>query len=167
MNAMPQVAQSPSITWSVQDTGFRAYGRVLNERRNAIAVTELQQSPFDEIERRASEEVAKEQNALREIKKSFVFRDDDLVAKFLRSHRTVPQLLQEARPQLVKFFGDDAVFGLKVLTEEDGSSELYIVAEWSGPAREALNALDRFIDGWWIEQAGPAGSRVNVTYQLT
>ena len=167
MNAMPQVAQSPSVSWPAQDTGLRAYGRVLNERRSAIAVAEPQTSPFDEIDRRVSEEVAKQQNALREIKKSFVFRDDDVVAKFLRSHRTVPQLLQEARSQLVKFFGQDVVLGLKVLTEEDGSRELYIVAEWSGPAREAMNALDRFIDGWWIEQAGPAASRVSVTYELT
>lgn len=167
MNAMPDVAQSRSITWPAQDTGLQAYGRVLNERRNAIAVREPQKSPFDDIDRRVSEEVAKQQNALREIKKSFVFRDDDVVAEFLRSHRTVPQLLQEARSQLVKFFGQDAVFGLKVLTEEDGSRELYIVAEWSGPAREAMNALDRFIDGWWIEQSGPAASRVNVTYELT
>lgn len=167
MNALQEVSQTPILDWSAHETGLRAYGRVRNERISTLDSLQPQRSPFfEEIDARITEAVEKHRTDLSEIRKSFVFRDEQAVISFLRTHRTIPILLSDALPELAKSFGKDVVFALKVLTEEDGSREMYVVAEWGGPAEEAMKALDHFIDDWWIDRSGPAAGRLSVTYEL-
>jgi hypothetical protein len=163
---MAQLDQKQSISWPVQDTGLRAYEPVSNGKRIALDKPELQRPAFADIDKRVSEAAETSQPYLDDLKKLFVFRDEMAVTHFLSGHRTVPQLLMDAHTQLANFFGQDTVFALKVLTDEDGSRELYVVAEWSGQARQAMSALDSFVDRWWIGQSGPIAGRVSVTYEL-
>jgi hypothetical protein len=100
------------------------------------------------------------------IRRCFVLKDEASVTNFLRDHRTIPQLLMEALPHLEKHFGPHTVFALKATTDEDGSRNLYAVALWTGEAREAMNALDKFEDAWWLANSHPASGSLNFTYEL-
>ncbi len=166
MNALQEVTQIERHNWCpANDTGARAYDR--RQGQKLVVPERIQHhSPFDDLESQLPEVSEKRQSALSEIRKSFVFRDEEAVTSFLRDHRTIAQLLLEALPALKKFFGVETVFELKVLTEEDGSREMYAMAEWPGPAREAMRALDNFIENWWIERSGTVGGRLNFTYEL-
>jgi len=84
---------------------------------------------------------------------------------FLEAHRTMPSLLLDLIPELEKSFGEGTVFTLKVLTEENGSRDLYVSAEWPGPAQDAMKALHKFVD-WWIEKPRPSSGRLHFTYEL-
>ena len=166
MNALQEVTQIGRHNWCpAPDTGARAYNPWRGQKL-VLPGRFQHHSPFEELEKSFSEVTEKQQSALSEIRKSFVFRDEEAVTSFLRDHRTISQLLLEALSVLKTFFGVETVFELKVLTEEDGSREMYAMAEWPGPAREAMRALDNFIGNWWIERSGTAGGRLNFTYEL-
>lgn len=103
--------------------------------------------------------------AIDQVKKEFVFRNAEAVSSFLADHRTLPQGLLEALPELRAHFGDDTVFNLEVWCEEQGVRELYVFAIWRGAAEEAMAATTAFNEAW-AERSCALGARVNVSYEL-
>lgn len=166
MTALQERTQESTVIWPAHETGLRAYRRISNEKIGAIDPPRPQVSQFDEIEARISDAFDRRQFAVNEVRKSFVFREDSAITLFLSSHRTIPHLLIESLPHLTEFFGNNTVFALKILTEEDGAREMYAVVMWPHPAREAMKALDGFMENWWIERSGAGSGLLHFTYEL-
>jgi hypothetical protein len=106
------------------------------------------------------------QAVLEELRKYYVLRTDSSIRDFLNSHRTIPQILLEAAPQLRAFFGANAVFTLRASIDEAGSRTLYAVVMWPGATQDARNVLATFDNQWWIARAGQASGHLTFTYEL-
>jgi hypothetical protein len=99
-----------------------------------------------------------------ELKTKYVFRNERVIAQFVVSHRTIVPVLLNAMPQLKTYFGDDVVFSLEAVRDEDESTSLYAIAVWRGAAMEAEAALAGFDEHWWLYQ--PPQPRLTFTYEL-
>jgi hypothetical protein len=100
-----------------------------------------------------------------EIRRLYVMADERSVADYLRSHRRVPQLLVDAVPSLRRFF-ENAPISLLAKSDENGWDMLYATVQWPGEPQDALAALDRFDDAWWLANSYPAGTTLTFTYKL-
>src|SRR5271165_2545113 len=95
---------------------------------------------------------------------SYVFADES-VANFLSRHRAFPSVLSEAIAPLKKCFGTDKIFRLEVSADEDELRTLYVVVRWTASPQEAVAAIDRFDDEWWLEHMSPAVSTLSFTFE--
>jgi hypothetical protein len=146
-------APIPMVYQDFQQLAIRAEWR---EQRELPREVENQMAAFE----------AQHEAALTELRKQYVFPVDSSVVDFLRQHRTIPQLLVLAAPQLKSHFGTDAVFTLKAPPDESGARTLYAVVMWPGRVRDAKNALDKFDDAWWIMNSRQASGNLYFTYEL-
>jgi len=99
-----------------------------------------------------------------ELKTKYVFRNESAVTQFVLSHRTAAGDLLKALPQLKKCFGEDVVFNLEAVSDDDESTSLYAIVVWRGRAEEAESALEDFDERWWLNQS--AQPRLTFTYEL-
>jgi hypothetical protein len=143
----------PMVYQDLQQVAFRDEPRT---QRDVIRDLEQQMERFE----------AEHEAALIELKKQYVFPGDRSVEKFLHEHRTIPQLLILAAPQLRRHFGADTVFSLRAPIEESGTRTLYGVVMWPGQAQEVRNRIERFDDGWWIGNSRQASGNLYFTYEL-
>jgi hypothetical protein len=120
----------------------------------------------EQIEQQMAQFEADHEAAVAELQRSYVFLNDDTIRIFLRSHRTAPQLLLEAVPQLRQDFGANTVFNLRAVIDEFGAQTLYAVALWPGAVRDARIALEHFDERWWIANSRQASGDITFTYEL-
>jgi hypothetical protein len=99
-----------------------------------------------------------------ELKAGYIFRNAAAIVDFVSRHRTVAHVLSNALPQLKQSFGEDVVFNLEVIREDDDSSSVYAIVVWRGPAEGAEAALEDFDERWWLNQAPQPG--LTFTYEL-
>jgi hypothetical protein len=104
------------------------------------------------------------ESALTQLKTRYIFRNESAITHFILSHRAIAAVLTNAVPELVKSFGEDVVFTLEVVTDEDASTFLYAIVVWRGSAIAAATALDDFDERWWLSQ--PAQTGLTFTYEL-
>ena len=167
MNAYQDAVQTSGSSWTAANhISVRAY-----RRHQAIPMLLAREAPLEmqqlEVYGKQLEEVFNmHQEQLAELRKTFVFENASAVASFMRDHRTAPQILLEAIPQLRKHFGSTTVFMLRTRIEEDGYRELHVLAKWPGNARAAMNALDSFNKDWWISNFQASGRQFHFTYEL-
>jgi hypothetical protein len=109
--------------------------------------------------------LAEHENNLRELRRHFVLPPDSSVATFLTEHRSIPQILLEARNHLSASFGPETVFVLRTAIDEAGPPTLYAVAMWPGTLHDVRDALAKF-DDWWIPHSRQASEYLNFTYEL-
>jgi hypothetical protein len=74
--------------------------------------------------------------------------------------------LKDAVPQLKATFGVDKIFNLEVSKDEDGAETLYAVAIWQGDVCQASEALDNFLENWWLQRMNAATSDLAFVYKL-
>jgi hypothetical protein len=110
--------------------------------------------------------VAEHQALVQGLRKDFLMPADSSVTDFLNEHRSILQLLTEARMHLKDCFGSSTIFTLRAELDESGSRTLYATAIWSGKLQDAREALDRFDSRWWMSHAGQAGGSLTFTYEL-
>jgi hypothetical protein len=103
--------------------------------------------------------------AIDEVARHYRTPKDTSVATFLQEHRTIPDLLLQAAPNLKKYFGD-AALTLRAPVDEDGSQTVYAVVLWPGDVTEVRHALDQFDDNWWLANSGPDAGSLSFTYEL-
>ncbi len=101
---------------------------------------------------------------LSELKAEYIFRNENAIASFIASHRASAAILTRAIPQLKKFFGENVVFSLQAVSDDDGSTSLYAIVVWRGPAEGAESALEDFDECWWLNQHPQ--SELTFTYEL-
>ena len=101
---------------------------------------------------------------LRELKAVYVFRNESAITEFVLGHRAVAGVLLSAIPELKKYFGEDVVFNLEAVRDDDESTTLYAIVVWRGLAEIAVAALADFDENWWLNR--PAQSGLTFTYEL-
>ncbi len=120
----------------------------------------------EQIEQQMAQFEADHEAAVTELQRSYVFLDDRAITSFFKSHRTAPQLLIEAAPQLRRNFGAGTVFNLRPMIDEYGAQTLYVVAVWPGDVRDVRIALEHFDEQWWIANSHRASGDLTFTYEL-
>jgi hypothetical protein len=100
------------------------------------------------------------------LRRQYVFPDEQVVKDFLVAHRAVRALLSDAVPQLRATFGHANIFNLEISKDEDGSETLYAVAIWQADVRGAAEALDNFLENWWLQRMSAATSDLAFVYKL-
>jgi hypothetical protein len=99
------------------------------------------------------------------IKAQYVLRNERAIGHFFLTHRSAASFLSRAFPELKQSFGDDVVFNLEALAEDDDdSATLYAIAVWRGQAERADAALEDFDGRWWLNQTPQP--RITFTYEL-
>jgi hypothetical protein len=122
---------------------------------------------FHALEHQMAAFEAEHLSALRDVRINYVLPLEDCsVSSFLTEHRTMSQLLIEAIPHLKECFGEDAIFGLRILVDEAGSRTLYAVVMWPGAVIDVRNALCRFDETWWLAHSRQAAGHLVFTYEL-
>jgi hypothetical protein len=99
-----------------------------------------------------------------ELKTKYVFRSEGAVTQSILGHRTIAGVLLKALPELKKFFGEDVVFHLDAVSDDDESTSLYAIAVWRGLVEGAESALEDFDEQWWLNQSAQPG--LTFTYEL-
>jgi len=94
------------------------------------------------------------------------FPDGAVVVDFLVSHPTIRTVLQDAIPQLRAIFGVDKIFNLEVSEDQDGVETMYAVTIWQEDVRRASEALQHFLESWWLRRMNAATSDLAFTYKL-
>lgn len=89
-----------------------------------------------------------------------------VVTDFLVTHRAVRTVLKDAVPQLRAAFGADNIFNLEVSKDEDGSETMFAVAIWQADVRRASEALNNFLENWWLQRMNAATSDLAFVYKL-
>jgi hypothetical protein len=94
------------------------------------------------------------------------FTAREAVASFLRNHPGTSSVLITAVPKLKEYFGQESILNLQVSTEDDDSEALYAVVVWPGTPEAAAQALEGFVENWWLDQMTNT-TDLAFTYELT
>lgn len=162
MNSLLDYRQTTDVDWAPVRSGLLYNGI---QEGGARPTLQLRSDSFAECEQQIVRFEADYWKVVREIRRKYVFVNDDEVEEFLRFHRTVPELLIEALPFLRAHIGD-VLFTLRSTSDEYGWQLLYVVTVWPGQAQDVITAIDRFEDAWWIANSHRAFGSLNFTYQL-
>lgn len=90
---------------------------------------------------------------IRSLKQLYTFRRHIEVSRFLERCPFLIPLLLEAYGKIESYFGPYPRVFLKVVTdpETNGDRQLVVFIGTNLPPVEALNRLERFDEGWWLE----------------
>jgi hypothetical protein len=121
---------------------------------------------FDSLETQMAQFQAQSDAVLAEVRKNFILPRDTSVVAFLNEHKSLPEILVDALPQLRSCFGERSIFSLSASLDESGSRTVYAIVMWAGPLQLAKEALAKFDDDWWIERAAKVAGHLTFTYEL-
>ncbi|MBW4038094.1 MAG: hypothetical protein HIU91_04315 [Acidobacteria bacterium] len=130
----------------------------VSDQTSAVSILAKLEDQMESFEREHRSTVA-------ELAQNYIFAQETSVEEFLRSHRILPQLLMAALPYLRQQFGS-IVFSLRAVSDDYGWQTMFVDALWPGQAADALAAIDRFEDEWWIANSSAATGSLNFTYRL-
>jgi hypothetical protein len=99
-----------------------------------------------------------------ELKTKYVFRNESAISQFVFGHRAAAGVLLNALPELIECFGEDVVFNLEAVSDDDESTSLYAIVVWRGLAEGAESALEDFDERWWLNRSAQPG--LTFTYEL-
>lgn len=99
-----------------------------------------------------------------ELKAKYVFRNESAVTQFILGHRATATVLLNALPELKRCFGEDVVFTLESVSDDDEATSLYAIVVWRGATERAESALEEFDERWWLNQSSQPG--LTFTYEL-
>jgi transcriptional regulator with XRE-family HTH domain len=80
-------------------------------------------------------------------------RDEPEVRRLLLAHPDLVHMIQEAADQLIRFIPDARLTLEVIIDPEYGDEELLLGVSTSLPVLEAMEALDRFDEAWWLPNA--------------
>jgi hypothetical protein len=125
-----------------------------------------QRSTIDDLEKQMAEHDREFSAALEKLKNSFMFSNPADVGAFLRSHRALVSILQEALPYLKASFGGRTPLSLEVMSEDGPPRIVYALALWPDDPAQSRAALHDFDQKWWLNNSSKAGGRIVFDYQL-
>ena len=148
--------------------------RIAEETNNWSRQTVLSPGPpcpeppvLNGYERQMTQFAVEEEEDLKGLRKEYVLIGGPSVEVFLRSHRSLIEVLLDAATQIRASFGADIVLQLRLSGEEGEVPNLvYGVIQWSGSLETARAALDAFDESWWIENVRRASGRIVFDYEL-
>jgi hypothetical protein len=88
-------------------------------------------------------------------------RDEESVKAYLRSHSTLIPILREARAHIVAVFGPEVEADLRLpsFVDSDYGGDLLAMIQCHSDADEALDALDKLWDVWWMNASEQPDAR--------
>jgi hypothetical protein len=125
-----------------------------------------QRDVLEDLERQMARFDVEFKDQLDAIRKCYVFANDPHLERFLRSHRTLAQILLEAAPHLRQHFGTDTVLTLRAPVDASGEQTLYAVVMWPGATKDVRAAIDSFDNAWWLGNVRRASGNLTITYEL-
>lgn len=125
-----------------------------------------QRSIIDDLEKQMAQHDRNFSKSLEVLKNSFMFTNPAEVEAFLRSHRALVGILQEAAPYLKVSFGDRTPLALDVMPEDGPPRIVYALAMWEGEPDQSRAALKDFDQKWGVANSRKSGGRIVFDYQL-
>lgn len=141
----------------LHDTLQRAIPQMADQR--------VQQLVIDDLERQMADHEADFARVLAELQKLFVFTDQEEIASFLRSNRSLAAILVDSAPPFAEAFPGTPI-ALDIMTEEGASRTIYALALWHGDRASARKALNDFDERWWLANMRKAAGRLVFDYEL-
>ena len=154
-HTVPQYSMGALTRGDLQQSPRKA--PTIRESENIIAIKQVQT-----VCEQGRASIARD---IAELKRSYVFANDS-VRSFLEGHRALSDVLREAIVPLKEFFGADKVFWLEVKIDEDDSTMLYGVTLWRGSVRTAAQALETFVENWWLDHMTPNTTDLAFIYRI-
>jgi hypothetical protein len=130
-----------------------------------IADQRTQQLVIDDLERQMADHEVDFARVLTELQKLFVFIDQEEIAGFLRSNRSLATILADSAPSLTEAFPGTPL-ALDMMIEEGAPRTIYALALWHGDRASARKALNDFDERWWLANMRKAAGRVVFDYEL-
>ena len=162
MNSYPQT-QPSALYWNTPGAA-RAYSPY---QEVPVSIAKAQETEIlADAERQMAKFEEEHEATLRMVATQYVMPEDSSVQRFLRSHRTLPQLLIEAIPHLKRCFGELAVFSLRAPVDESGGQMLYGLVVWPGDVNQVRRSLAQFDEDWWIKHSRQASGRLSFSFEL-
>lgn len=96
---------------------------------------------------------------------AYVLENRDTVLQFIERHHLVGILLQAIEP-LQEAFTQKSVKTLSLVTDEDGFETLFCLIMTPGDVQEAVQALKRFDQDWWLARSHHLSGRLNFDFEL-
>jgi hypothetical protein len=154
--AIPERTLEGLTSWHTQEGILRqlpySEGTIVFEISNARAVFQRSQKALNQ-----------EMDRLRTF---YGFSARETVASFLTNHPSISSVLMAAVPYLKEHFGPESILNLKVSSEDDDSQTLYAVVVWRGTAQTAAQAMESFVENWWLDQMTSNTTDLAFTYEL-
>ena len=103
-----------------------------------------------------------------QLEKVYSFRNAEAVRRFLQTHPHLIEVILEAYPYLVKYFGPNPQVMLEVVgdPEAEGLEELFAYILTSLPVDEALARLDKLDQEWFLDQLDRIGGQFNFNLEF-
>jgi len=136
---------------------------VIRNARHAGGVLVFELSTALAVFQHSQEVVEQDINQLKTL---YGFRASEAVALFLMNRPTIASLLIAAVPHLKENFGDDNIFNLEVSSEDDDSQTIYAVVVWHSTVQTAAQALEAFLETWWLDRMSSNTADIAFTYEL-
>jgi hypothetical protein len=118
-----------------------------------------------ELERQMVEQ-AEFAEAIKDLKKRFIFNDTAAIESFLQTHRALVPLLLESVPYLRKSFGQETPLALEIMADDGPPRAIYALALWRGDRINSRAALRDFDEAWWLNNLENAGGAIVFDYEL-
>lgn len=96
---------------------------------------------------------------------AYVLENRDTVLQFIDRYHLIGILLQAIEP-LREAFTQRSVKTLSLLTDEDGFETLFCLIMTPGDVEEAVQALKRFDQDWWLARSHHVSGRLNFDFEL-
>lgn len=162
MNEVYEANQTSGYSWGRRGLEQSVYHLQKPADRPTLII---QASELANLDEQMTRYEAEYQHMIGRLRNLYVLEDEQQTMGFLNGHRSIPQLLVDAEPQLRRFF-QNAVLSLRTSSDDHGWEMLYVLILWAGGPDEAIRALDSFDDAWWLAHSYPAGSSLTFTYRL-
>ena len=141
---------------------------MLHERRQGglLPVKPVQKSIFEDLERQMAVQEEEFNASLTMLRKSFIFKNEEAIGTFLRTHRTLIPILLEATIHMAHFFGADAPLALEIVSDDGPPTSINALALFHGDSADARAALNLFDGVWWMANMRKANGRIVFDYDL-
>jgi hypothetical protein len=127
----------------------------------------LKSPALSNFERQMTQFSSDEEVNFEKLRKEYVLVLRSEVESFLRSHRSLIDVLLDAVPQFKSCFGPDSILQLRLGGEEaDAPNVVCGIVLWSGSLDAARAALDIFDQSWWMNNVTRTSGRVVFDYEL-
>lgn len=108
-----------------------------------------------------------EQARLSELDNFYEYREKEQVKNYLLTHPVLINFLQDSYSQLYKYFGSKTAYTLEIVHDPENTHEiLFVYISTSLAVDQALSALDRFDDEWFLDQTDRLNDSINFNIEI-
>jgi hypothetical protein len=154
---------SPAILGSSVD--WQVHSAQSDSSGPSIRAAEL--SILNDLENQMARFSAVEIEDLKKLRQEYVLVDGSSIETFIRSHRSLLEVLLDAVVQMRSCFGRDCILHLRMGSEDgDAPNVVCGFVRWTKDLESARAALDAFDESWWINNVRRGSGRVVFDYEL-